>query len=312
MVRDMPMPRRRTVHALRLAAAAAATALLAACGSSDGDGGNGGNDASDDAITVVASTNVYGDLVASIAGSAADVTSVITDPDQDPHSYEADAKTQLALRNADLVIENGGGYDDFMSTMLDAAGGDATVITAVDLAGDKAEDNEHVWYDLPTMSELVERLVEELTSLDEGSADTFASNGEQLQERIAELQATADQIAASADGAGAAITEPVPLFLLEACGLTNLTPEGFSEAVEEGGDVSPRDLNDMLAVLQGGDVRILAYNEQTSGPETTRVIDAATSSGVTLIAVRETLPEGENYVEWMAGYLTQIQDALAA
>ncbi|MCU1690709.1 MAG: transporter solute binding protein, partial [Jatrophihabitantaceae bacterium] len=109
-----------------------------------------------------------------------------------------------------------------------------------------------------------------------------------------------------------AITEPVPLYLLEACGFYNKTPKAFSEAVEEGSDVSPRDLQQMLSILADGSVRILAYNEQTNGPETRQMLEAAKRAGIAAIPVRETLPAGEHYVAWMRGYLTQIQDALAA
>jgi zinc/manganese transport system substrate-binding protein len=290
-------------------AALAAVAFCSACGSSGGGGGG------DDGVSVVASTNVYGDLVATIAGSAVEVTSIISDPDQDPHSYEADAKSQLALKKADLVIQNGGGYDDFVGTMLDNAGGDATVLNVVDISGRDTGDgelNEHVWYDLPTMAALVDRIVEELSRLDADAAATFTANGDALKGQIEGLEAEVDQIARTAGNVQIAITEPVPLYLLEACGFSNQTPEAFSEAVEEGADVSPRDLQAMLAVLGDGTVRILAYNEQTSGPETQQVLAAAKSAGIAVIPVRETLPAGGHYVAWMSGYLTQIKAALAA
>lgn len=311
MITDMSF-RRRPALSSRLATATVALvaiAACAACGSSSGSSGDGD-------ISVVTSTDVYGDIVSTIAGSAAQVTSIISDPAQDPHSYEADAKTQLALKKADLVIENGGGYDDFVDTMLNSAGGDATVLNVVDISGrDPGGDggfNEHVWYDLPTMTKLVERVVSELSRLDATEAATFQANGDALKKDIADLEAEAAAIASTSDGAGVAITEPVPLYLLEACGLQNKTPAAFSEAVEEGSDVSPRDLQQMLSILADGSVRILAYNEQTSGPETQQVIDAAERANIAVIAVRETLPAGEHYVAWMADYLTQIQDALAA
>jgi len=293
---------------LRLAAAALAAVTLAACGSSGGGAGDDGR------ISVVATTNVYGDIAATIGGDAVAVTSIISDQSQDPHSYEADAKTQLTLRDADLVIENGGGYDDFADTMLDAAGGDAVVLNVVDLSGlDSGGDfNEHVWYSLPTVTALIDRLVEELSSLDRGAASTFEANGDQLKEKIRGLEDRADAIAAASGGAHVLVTEPVPLYLLEACGLTNVTPEAFTEAIEEETDVSPRDLQAMLSIIADGDARILAYNEQTASPQTEQVVKAARDAGISTIPVRETLPDDEGYVAWMSGYLEQIKDALSA
>lgn len=311
MLLDMSF-RSRPALSARLGATTAALVALAACaacGSSGSGGGSGG-------ISVVASTNVYGDIVSTIAGPAVKVTSIISDPAQDPHSYQADAKTQLALNRADLVVENGGGYDDFVHTMLDSAGGGATVLNVVDISGRDPSGNggfnEHVWYDFPTMITLVDRIVSELSRLDAGAASTFHTNGDALKHEIKGLESAAAAIAATSAGAGVAITEPVPLYLLEACGLQNKTPEAFSQAVEEGSDVSPRDLQAMLSILSDGSVRILAYNGQASGPETQQLISAAKRANLAIIPVRETLPAGAHYVAWMRGYLTQIQGALAA
>lgn len=265
---------------------------------------------------MVTSTTVYGDIVSTIAGSAVRVTSIISDPNQDPHSFEASAKNQLTVKKADLVIENGGGYDDFVDTMLASTGSRATVLNVVDISGyvpdGKGTLNEHVWYDFPTMTKLVDRVVSELSRLDTGSASTFAANGDALKQNIADLELQTAAIASSARDVAVAITEPVPLYLLEACGFHNATPASFSEAIEAGSDVSPRDLQAMLSILANGTVRMLVYNEQTSGPTTEQVLAAAKQANIAIIPVRETLPQGEHYVAWMAGYLTQITGALGA
>jgi zinc/manganese transport system substrate-binding protein len=162
------------------------------------------------------------------------------------------------------------------------------------------------------MITLVDRIVGELSRLDAGAAPTFHANGDALKQEIAGLESTAAAIASTSAGAGVAITEPVPLYLLEACGLQNKTPKAFSQAVEAGSDVSPRDLQAMLSILSDGSVRILAYNEQSSGPEIQQVLGAARRAGISVIPMRETLPAGTHYVAWMRGYLTQIQGALGA
>ncbi|MET0479738.1 MAG: zinc ABC transporter substrate-binding protein, partial [Mycetocola sp.] len=121
----------------------------------------------------------------------------------------------------------------------------------------------------------------------------------------------ASAIKADADGTGVVITEPVPLYLLEASGLVNLTPDAFSEAIEEGTDVSPSSLNDLLDLIGSGDVALLAYNEQTSSPETERVRDAAEKESVPVVSFAETLPDGKDYVSWMTDNIAAISDALA-
>jgi len=266
-------------------------------------------------LSVVASTNVYGDLVKQIAGGRVAVTSIISDPDADPHSYEANSRTQLQLSKADVVVENGGGYDDFVDTMLKAANNSkVTVLNVVGIAGKKApsggELNEHVWYDFPTVEKLVTALVSTLSAKDPAQASAFQAGGAALTAKLELLQSTEASIKAAHAGAGVAITEPVPLYLLEACGLVNKTPTEFSEAIEEGTDVSASVLAETLDLFSRKRVSLLAYNEQTSGPETTKVQAAAAAAKIPVVPVTETLPAGKDYVSWMAGNLSAIQTAL--
>lgn len=146
-----------TRFALPLAASLAAVAL-ASCSSPAAapSAGTSGSPSASTSVDVVASTNVWGDITAKVGGDKVDVTSIIDDPDKDPHEYEASAQNQLALSKAKVVIENGGGYDDFVDTMLASAKNDsAKVLNAVTISGKKAaagdELNEHVWYDFPTI-----------------------------------------------------------------------------------------------------------------------------------------------------------------
>src|SRR4051794_2581422 len=286
-------------------AGAAAVALLAACSSSAADTAASTSKAG---VQVVASTNVYGDIVRQIAGDKAEVTSIISDPDQDPHSYEANAQTQLSLSKAKVVIENGGSYDDFMDTMLKSAGNtSAKVLNVVGISGHKApaggELNEHVWYDFPTMEKLATQLASTLSEVDSANSSTYAANAAAFTGKVKQLQATEASIKAAHDGAGAAITEPVPLYLLTACGLVNKTPGEFSEAIEEGTDVPVAVLQEALTLFSAKQVKLLAYNEQTSGPETEKVLAAAKANGIAVVPVTETLPDGKDYLGWMTANL---------
>jgi zinc/manganese transport system substrate-binding protein len=292
--------------------ASAALALsLAGCGASSRAG-------AEPALSVVASTDVYGDIVQQVAGRLAGgrvaVTSIIDDPAADPHSYEANTRTQLAISHADLIVENGGGYDDFVDTMRRAARTGATVINVVQLSGKRAPTggtlNEHVWYDFPTVAKLVERVVTVLSEKDSTDAATFRANAAAFTKKLRSLEGVEAAIKAQDTGAGVAITEPVPLYLLEACGLVNRSPAQFSRAIEDGTDVAPRVLRQTLALFSGRQVRLLAYNEQTSSPVTEKVLSAAKADHIPVVPVTETLPAHTDYLAWMGKNLDAVRSAL--
>lgn len=273
--------------------------------------------ADDGTLSIVTSTNVYGDIASAIGGDLVEVTAIIDDPDRDPHEYEADARTQLALSRADIVIENGGGYDDFMDTMLSAAGNDrATVLDAVKLSGydtDPAdgEFNEHVWYDYPTMRVVAQKLAEALAAADPANADAYRANAATFGTGLDGLTASVAELKARVAGEGVAITEPVPLYLLDALGLENRTPEAFSEAIEEDTDVAPGVLQQTINLFTRHEVVLLVDNEQTTGPQTEAVLTAASDAGIPRVPVTETLPAGMHYLDWQAGLIARIAAALA-
>ena len=288
--------------------------------------------ASDDdgRLRVVASTNVYGSIAESIGGELVSVTSIITSAAQDPHSYEASAQDQLAISKADLVIENGGGYDPFIDTLLEAASTDAVVLSASEASGlleadhdheaadhDAADHdheghdhiegfNEHVWYSLHGIEHVAEERAHQLGELDPDNAAAFDANLDAFAAELEQLEATVAET--SVDGLPVAITEPVPLYLLEAFGLENTTPEEFSEAIEEGTDVAPSVLNETLGTV--GDASLLAYNSQTASAETERVRVTAEKAGVPVVEFSETMPDGEDYISWMTANVSAIAAAL--
>lgn len=306
--------------------AAAVLVVLSGCGSSSSDtgsaGGSGGEASGQrgsSTVAVVASTDVWGDVVKQIAGTLAgstvQVTSIISDPDADPHSYEASTQNQLALSKANVVVENGGGYDDFVGTMLKSVNNpSATVLNAVDISGKAApsdgELNEHVWYDFPTVRKVATRVTAALAAADPADAATFKSNEHDFDQKLTTMEDTETSIKSSHAGEGAAITEPVPLYMLEACGLVNKTPSEFSEAIEEGTDVSPATLKQTEDLFDNHEVELLAYNEQTSGPETEAVLKAAKDNDIAVVPVTETLPSGKDFVSWMQSNLSAIKSAL--
>jgi zinc/manganese transport system substrate-binding protein len=304
-----------------LGAALALTVALAGCAASGTPDGTVAAKASTTAsepnvVNVVASTDVYASIAQSIGGTAVNVTSFISDPDQDPHSYEASAQNQLAISKADLVIENGGGYDDFIDRMVKASHAKATVLNVVDMSGKKAaagqELNEHVWYDFPTVALLADKLATALTAIDGKNAPRFQANAKKFTDQVHRLVTQEESLKASYGGAGVAITEPVPLYMLEAVGLHNETPPAFSSAIEEGNDISARVLKQTMDLFTQGKVTALVYNEQTSGPISEQVKQAAAKANVPVVPVTETLPEGKSYLAWMTQNLRNLKQALSA
>ena len=300
----------RPVSRTAVSAIVAAGALIAlsACSSSGGTApGPSGT------ISVVASTNVWGDLARSVGGTAVDVTSIINDPTADPHSYEANAQTELAIAKAAVVIENGGGYDDFAATMVKASGTRATVLDAVSLSGKQpvaGQLNEHVWYDFSSVDKVVTAIAAALTTADPARADQFSANAAALTAQVAGLQQQLAAVKAAHAGAGVAITEPVPVYLLDGAGLVDKTPAAFSAAVEAQTDVPPAVMQSTLALLARHEVAALVYNEQAVGPQTTTVLDAARRAGVPVVPVTETLPPGKTYVTWMSSTIAALASAL--
>ena len=319
------MHSRTTLSAALFAGTAATALLLSGCASAAPAEEASG-------VSIVASTNVYGSIAEAIGGDLVSVTSLISSAAQDPHSFEASAQDQLALSKADLVIENGGGYDPFIDTLLDASGTDVPVVNASEASGlldadhdhdaeaeEHTEDdghdhiegfNEHVWYSFHGVGHVAEEITAQLSEIDADNAATYEGNYTAFAAQIEELEASAEALHSQTEGLGAAITEPVPLYLLTEAGFTNRTPEEFSEAIEEGTDVAPATLQQTLALFTAGSVSVLAYNSQTASTETEQVRAAAEANGVAVVEFTETLPDGADYVSWMTDNLNAISAAL--
>ncbi|WP_221584831.1 metal ABC transporter solute-binding protein, Zn/Mn family [Microbacterium sp. G2-8] len=314
--------------------------VLAGCGASAD-----GAESADGEYTIVASTSVYASLAEQVVGDAAEVTAIIDSATQDPHDYEATARDQLAVQDADLVIMNGGGYDHFMEELIDGAndgsGREALTVVAfnhdypndgeAEEAHDHAEDehgehadeehdehehnhiegfNEHVWYDPHTVEHFVEAMAEGLEERIPGAADDIAANAESVITEIGSLEDQLAEIEQAHAGATVFFTEPVGGYLAAAAGLEDVTTEGFAESVEAGQDVAPATLLDALESVEGGDVDVLVVNAQTGGSETDRLIEAAEREGVPVVEFAETLPEGSTYAEWMTDNVDALATAL--
>ena len=290
--------------------------LVLACGlATAGCGGVAATSGRPPRVVAVASTNVWGDIAATVGGPGVQVTSFIASAGQDPHSFTASARDELAVSKADVVIENGGGYDDFMHQLLDAGHSRASVVDAVQISGiDQASSagaNEHVWYDLPTAEKVASRLARAFTRADPAHAELYRRNAARFASSVDALIEREATMKRRLSGTRIAVTEPVPLYMTAAIGAVDETPAQFSAAVEEGGDVSVSTLDEMLTLLTHHQVAALVYNDQTSGPLTLQVTSAAEDAGVPAVAVTETLPDHTDYLSWMGDNLDRLDTALS-
>ena len=317
-----------------LAAVAALGLLLSGCASQP----EAAPEASQ-GIAVVASTNVYGDIAKAIGGDKVSVTAIINKTSQDPHSYEANAQDRLAVSKADLVLENGGGYDTFIHTLAEDSNlEEGKVLNALELSGlahpeeeeasheasapesapaaegedahDHGELNEHVWYSMHAMEQFADSLAAKLAEIEPGSASTFEANAAAFKASVEELHGKLEALKAEGAAAAVAVTEPVPLYLLEDAGLENVTPEDYTAAIEEDSDVPPAVLKAVTDLMASKSVRFLAYNEQTEGPQTESVKKAAEAAGVPVVNFSETLPEGKTYLQWMTDNVDNVSKVL--
>jgi zinc/manganese transport system substrate-binding protein len=272
-----------------------------------------------DGITIVASTNVWGDIAKSIGGDRVQVVSIIENFAQDPHSYEASARDQLAVNDADLIVANGGGYDPFMDALAKTAGNKEIVYAYVaeELANedgdhnhDHSDGNEHVWYDFHVAEDFANRLAGALAALDSEYSSIYSDNLVDFQGEIEILEDRMAEVSGKYAGATVIASEPVANYLLIELGLKNLTPKSFSQAIEEELDVSPKDLLEIQKLLKSKSVDVFVVNPQTGSVQIDGLVSLAKQNGIAVVELSELLPEGSRYFDWMDLNIANLEAAL--
>ena len=316
----MTTRRRIRIGTAALGALAAAAVTLAACSSGPSNApsttsasGSNPSAAASHPINVVASTNVWGDITKQIGGDHVDVTSILSDPNADPHQYESDAKTAAAVSKAQFVVENGLGYDDFMDKLLAASPNpNRTVLNAADVVKISGPDaNPHIWYDITAVPDVASAIADQLGKLDPADAATFTSNAKTFTDSLAPVTAAIEHIKTKYPGAPVGYTERVPGYLVEAAGLKLVTPESFARSIENGNDPSVADNAAMDATVTSKAIKVLLYNGQVTSPATQAVRQLAQSSGVPVVGVTETLPPTDkNFQAWQLRQINEITTAL--
>lgn len=292
---------------LFVGATLAASLTLAACGGAEATPSSSAN-----TVSVVATTNVYADIAKAVGGDYVSVHAIISDPAADPHGYEANAQDKLAVSKAQVGIENGGGYDDFFTQLAKGQLDPGEIVNVSDISGlnTGADFNEHVWYSLPTMSKLADDLAARFSTALPAQSDAFTSQASAFKAKLTLMMTRLHELKTTHAGAGAAVTEPVPLYLLAEVGLVNKTPEKFTSAIENGADVPAATVAEVLALMASKDVSLLAYNTQTESPQTQQVKAAAEAAGVPVVDFSETLPANTSYLDWMLGNVTNLEQGL--
>jgi zinc/manganese transport system substrate-binding protein len=268
--------------------------------------------AQDAKIPVVAAENFYGDVVQQLGGDRVDVTSILSNPDQDPHLFEASPKTARALQHASLVVYNGADYDPWMTKLLNVSKNDKRkTIVAAELIGKKSGDNPHLWYDPSTMPAVARAVSAALASADPAHKAAYDAN---LAKFLDSLKPIADKVAALRSQyahVSVTATEPVFGYMSDAIGL-DMRNQRFQLAAMNDTEASASDIAAFERDLRERRVRALIYNSQATEALTKRMLKLAQQSHVPTVSVTETQPAGKNYQQWMLAQLDALGNALAA
>jgi len=284
------------------------------------------------AIQVATSTNVWASVVEILGGEWVEVTAIISDPMQDPHSYEASARDQLTLSEAELVIANGGGYDEFVGQLVSALDGERIFLELVEgehshLGEEDSHDeeehsqdeeshnhdhgNEHIWYDIHAVEEASEMIVEAITELRPESFDQLNQNFDFFMAELDNLEIRLEALREKALGLGFIATEGVGNLLLEEAGFVNQTPDALADAIEEEREVPAAALKQAQDLIAGKVVSLVVVNEQQLDQVSELLVESANASGVPVVQLSELISEPEmDYLDWMASILDHLQEAI--
>jgi zinc/manganese transport system substrate-binding protein len=262
-------------------------------------------------INIVAAENFYGNVAQQLAGPEAAVTSVLSNPNQDPHLFEASPSVARDLSAAAIVVYNGVDYDPWMAKLLAATpSASRRVIVVANLVHKKAGDNPHLWYDPATMPAYAKALAASLADRDSGHKPDYE---QRLQAFLASLQPLDTKIAelrASFAGTPVTATEPVFGYMAAALGL-KMRNERFQLAVMNNTEPRASDVAAFENDLRKHQVRLLFYNSQASDAAARRMVKIAQQANIPVVGVTETEPGDITFQDWVMGELDAVAHALS-
>jgi zinc/manganese transport system substrate-binding protein len=305
------MRRHRAWSAAAAAAVAVGVALLTSACSAPfalGLGDPGGR------VLAVGAENQYADVISQVGGKYVLVNAILSNPNTDPHAFEASAAVGRELNQAQLVVQNGLGYDEFMNTIEDAVPNSSRkVIVVQNLLGlPDRTPNPHLWYQPGTMPAVAEAVAAGLAAIQPGHAAYFKARAAAFIKSLGTWDQAIAAFKARYPGTPVATTEPVADYLLQALGTDNLTPWAFQAAIMNGTDPSAQDVAAERNLFTQHKVKALVYNQQVTDSLTESFISLAKANGIAVVGVYETMPEpGYAYQSWMRAEVRALHDAIA-
>lgn len=261
-------------------------------------------------INLVAAENFYGDVASQIGGKDLKVTSIMSNPDQDPHLFETSPSVARNISGARIVIYSGIDYDPWMEKLVNAAkSGDRKVLVVADLVGKKTGDNPHVWYDPSTMLAYAKSLTETLSAEDHAHKDEYEKRLAAFEDSLKPVQDKIAQLRDRLSGTPVTATEPIFGYMFELLGMQDRN-QSFQLSVMNNTEPSASDVAAFEKDLKTHAVKLLIYNSQASDPIASRMEKIARAAKVPVVGATETEPKGKNYQAWMLGELQAVDKAL--
>ena len=304
------MPNRR--RSLAALAAAAALALLSAGCSSSSAADQPGPDGK---IIAVGAENEYADVIAQVGGKYVQANAIMSNPNTDPHTFEASASTGRLVNAARLVVQNGLGYDTFMDTIEKAVpdSGRRTIVVQKLLGLPDSTPNPHLWYDPATMPKVAAAIADNLAALQPSHAAYFKANAKTFTNSLTTWINAIGTFKQHYPGTPVATTEPVADYLLASLGADNKTPWAFQADVMNGTDPSAQDVAIERSLFTQHKVKAFVYNQQVTDSLTESFISLARANGIPVVGVYETMPEpGYRYQSWMVAEVGALQKAVTS
>lgn len=262
-------------------------------------------------IDIVAAENFYGDVARQIGGHEVAVTSILSNPDEDPHLFEASPSVARAISAARIVILSGIDYDPWVEKLLDAAkSADRQTIVVAELAGKKSGDNPHIWYDVAIMRSFAKTLAADLGNADPAHRAAYQQHYAQFAKSLEPIEAKIEALKGRLAGTEVTATEPVFGYMIDALGMKSRN-QSFQLAVMNNTEPSASDVAAFEDDLKTHKVRLLVYNSQASDPIAEHMMKLAKASGIPVIGANETEPPGQTYQAWMQNELDAVDHALA-
>jgi zinc/manganese transport system substrate-binding protein len=292
----------------------AAALLASGCSSSlalraGGSGGSGGR------IVAVGAENEYADVIQQVGGKYVQVSAILSNPNTDPHTFEASASVARLLDSAQLVVQNGVGYDTFMNTIESAVPNSARKVVVVQhlLGLPDSTPNPHLWYKPSTMPAVANAIAADLSTLQPAHASYFKANAAAFTSSLTAWDKAIAAFKAKYPNTPVATTEPVADYMLQAAGADNLTPWAFQADIMNGTDPSAQDVAVQRSLFTQHKVKVFLYNQQVTDSLTESFIALARANGIPVVGVYETMPEpGFNYQSWMLAEIQDLQKAVAS